>query len=90
MIQGRITDYAQDVTFHIFQLDDDGAVEAEVPNIHGQVEMRVRTERKRDIITVTIDNAVKQWNVMLSNTTSVEVIKGVKVSQDYVGTYNKG
>lgn len=79
-------DYASDITFHIFQLDEGNVVEAEVPDIHGQTEMRVRTERKGDIITVTVDNPSKQWSVMLRNITPVEVMDGVLAYQDSLGT----
>jgi len=79
-------DYASDITFHIFQLDEGNVVEAEVPDIHGQTEMRVRAERKGDIITVTVDNPSKQWSVMLRNITPVEVMDGVLAYQDSLGT----
>ncbi len=82
-------DYCQDVTLHVFELDDGCTATARIPNLRGEYEMNARATRQGDIISITVDNADKPWSVVLHNVGSVELIEGEEVRHDSQGMYIK-
>jgi len=69
-------DYCEDVTFHLFEIEEGNTVKTTVPNLDGTDGMKVTVERKDNIITIQVDNTHKPWNVLLRNVDSVGEVKG--------------
>jgi alpha-D-xyloside xylohydrolase len=69
-------DFARDVTFHLFELDDGGTATATVCNTHGEEELAVHAERSGLCVAVTTRGARKPWRMQLRNVTRVAGVKG--------------
>ncbi|MFY9426709.1 MAG: TIM-barrel domain-containing protein, partial [Caldicoprobacterales bacterium] len=81
--------YCQNVTFHLFEIQEGNTIRTTVPNLDGTDGMKVTAQRKDNIITIQVDNSQQPWNVLLRNIDSVEEAKGGQVSKKEKGIYVK-
>ncbi len=78
-------DYSQDVTFHLFEIEEGNKVQAMISKLDGTVDVIVTAHREGNVIRVQVDNAQKPWNVMLRNIDSVSEVKGGVAEKDDKG-----
>lgn len=82
-------DYSNNVTFHLFQINDGKTVTAEIPTIKGVEDLLVKAKREADVIKIIVNKANKPWNVLLRNIEPRKIIKGEKFKEDNLGVYIK-
>ena len=56
-------DYAQGFTAHIYEPQEGAVLTADIPDEHGGCAVRLRAERKGDLVTVSAQGAAKDWKV---------------------------
>ncbi|HKY54273.1 MAG TPA: alpha-xylosidase, partial [Anaerolineales bacterium] len=71
-------DYANDVTLHAYQLEDEKQVQVEIPTIDGKIETTFTVLRNDDVIRVQRQGSAKPWNVLLMGLTNVKNVEDAK------------
>ena len=79
-------DYADGITFHVFELQDNAAISAHVPTLKGKVVMTVKVSRKGQQAHVQVKGATKSWSVLLRGVSSVQSVEGGIAKSDTFGT----
>jgi len=79
-------DYADGVTFHVFELQDGAAVETLVPNVKGQTALLLRTNRTGEQITFQMEGDVRRWQVVLRNVFAIQAVEGGTVRVEMGGS----
>ena len=79
-------DYADGVTFHIFELSGEEAALAEVPTLKGDVAMSLWAYREDDNIVVRAHGATKPWRALLRGVHSVAEVEGGTAQEHLLGT----
>lgn len=79
-------DYADNVTFHVFELEDGKASTTTVCNLAAETEMTVTIKREGSIIIAETDNSSKQWSIILRNIFDVFSAEGASIVEDALGT----
>lgn len=74
-------DYADNVTLHLFELQDGNAAETIVYNTAGKEELEVKVKRSQNTIFVEYNSIGKPWSLLLRNIASITSIEG--------GTFSK-
>lgn len=69
-------DFANDVTFHVFSLDEGTAVSSSVPTLQGDIDMTLHVRREGQTLHIEADGATKPWRVLLRGITAVSTITG--------------
>jgi len=67
-------DYADGVTFHVFELT--AAASAAVPTPKGKTALTVVARREGEQIRIQVDGARKPWNILLRNVTVLQNVEG--------------
>ncbi|WP_274366003.1 alpha-xylosidase [Paenibacillus thermotolerans] len=79
-------DFADDVTLHLFELEDGGEARTVVYNRDGQAELTVEAVRSRAAIVVKAsDSAGKPWHVLLRGIGAVASAEGAAVERTEQG-----
>jgi alpha-D-xyloside xylohydrolase len=79
-------DYADGVTFHVFEPEDGGAASAVVPALDGSAAMRLEVRRMGKTVHVAVaSDQVQPWRVLLRGVTSVHQPSGCQVQADPLG-----
>ena len=78
-------DFADGVTFHIFELDDGASASAAVPTLEGGVAITVTARREGQWITVEATGATKPWSVLLRGSAIAHVVEGGTSEPDPLG-----
>jgi alpha-D-xyloside xylohydrolase len=78
-------DYAEGVTFHIFELQDGATLSARVPTIKGQVATTVEVSRAGQIVRVQVQGEAKRWRVLLRGIGSIHAVEGGAAQADELG-----
>ncbi|MCS6994020.1 MAG: alpha-xylosidase [Anaerolineales bacterium] len=60
-------DYSQDITLHIYELEEGQRLVVEIPNARGKIETRFEVRREAGNVTITPQNASKPWKALLVN-----------------------
>jgi alpha-D-xyloside xylohydrolase len=79
-------DYADRVTFHVFELQDSVVSSARVPTIDGRVSMTVQVHRNGQDIHVHVQGASRTWSVLLRGIDAVGSVEGGTARADPMGT----
>jgi alpha-D-xyloside xylohydrolase len=79
-------DYADGVTFHVFELQDGAAASAGVPTSKGDVAMTVKVGRVGQQVRVECQGAARPWFVLLQGIASVQSVEGGTAQSDVLGT----
>lgn len=69
-------DYADNVTFHLFELEDGATAESVVHDLKGNVELTVKATRSGDTIEVSAAGAAKPWHLVLRGIASAASVEG--------------
>jgi alpha-D-xyloside xylohydrolase len=79
-------DYADGVTFHVFELEDGATSSARVPATNGDVAMTVEVSRAGQQVRVQARGASRSWSVLLRGIESVRSVQGGTARPDALGT----
>ncbi|MEC0238939.1 alpha-xylosidase [Paenibacillus dokdonensis] len=69
-------DFANDVSFHLFELADGSSASAEVVSMKGEKEMTAAALRSGDVIELTTKGSSKSWSFVLRGLTQVAAVEG--------------
>lgn len=69
-------DYAEGVTFHIFELQDGAETEALVYNTEGEQQIRISAACCKECITIEADTLRSGWRILLRGTEKVSSVEG--------------
>ncbi|MCA9874235.1 MAG: alpha-xylosidase [Anaerolineales bacterium] len=69
-------DYADDVTFHIFSLEEGTAVSVAVPTLEGGTAITLQARREGGILHIAVEAATKPWRILLRGRTAVASVAG--------------
>jgi alpha-D-xyloside xylohydrolase len=78
-------DYADGVTFHLFELNAGEHAEGSVFDMEGNQGMSVSVERTGDSLAIAVSGAKKPWKVQLRNVPSITRVDGGTASSDPLG-----
>jgi alpha-D-xyloside xylohydrolase len=79
-------DYADGVTFHVFEPKDGATIIAHVPSVKGEVAMTVELSREGQQIRIQAKGETKSWSVLLRGVGSIQSVEGGKAKADELGT----
>jgi alpha-D-xyloside xylohydrolase len=79
-------DYADGVTYHVFELEDTGTASASVPAPDGSVTMTVEVRREGDRIDVQVEDVSSSWSVLLRGIEAVQSVEGGIAQTEALGT----
>jgi alpha-D-xyloside xylohydrolase len=79
-------DYADGVTFHVFELEDGATVSARVPGVKGDAAMTVEVSREGQQVRVQVQGTSQSWSVLLRGVASVRSVEGGIAQTDALGT----
>lgn len=79
-------DYANEVTLHVFELQDGSIASTRVYDIHGKVELDVNMQLRDKIVTVNAHGAGKPWSILLRGVTEIHNVEGAGWESDKLGT----
>ncbi|MGC8831949.1 MAG: alpha-xylosidase [Thermoproteota archaeon] len=79
-------DYADEVTFHVFELQDNSRVSARVPTVKGDTAMTIEVSREGKSVQVKAQGASKPWSVLLRGVNRVQSAEGGTAKMDALGT----
>jgi alpha-D-xyloside xylohydrolase len=69
-------DYADGVTYHVFELDEGAVATACVPGLDGQIEVTVEARRTGSRIGVSVQGSTGPWSVLLRGIETVASVAG--------------
>ncbi len=78
-------DYADGVTFHVFQLDDGAAASARVTTQHEDVALSIRINRTGQQIRVEAEGKSRGWSILLRGIETVQGVEGGAAKDDPLG-----
>jgi alpha-D-xyloside xylohydrolase len=78
-------DFADGVTFHVFELQDGATVACRVPSLTGETALTVEATRWGKSVSIRAAGAVKPWRVLLRGAAGVRSIEGGAVQEDPLG-----
>ncbi|MEM2931067.1 MAG: alpha-xylosidase [Thermoproteota archaeon] len=79
-------DYADGVTFHVFELQDNSVASTRVPTMKGGTAMILEAIRVGGSVRVKAEGACKKWFLLLRGITGVKSIEGGTARADSLGT----
>jgi len=79
-------DYADGVTFHVFDVQDGAARLVEVPTLSGDIAMTATFRREGETIQVRVTGAEKRWRVVLRGVESIRSVEGGTAHAESLGT----
>lgn len=79
-------DYADGVTFHVFELQDGKSAISTVYDMEGRAVLEVCAQREGQKISVSTKGIRKFWSVYLRGVGSVELVEGGEFRADAMGT----
>lgn len=69
-------DFADGVTFHVFELAEETAVSRAVPTLQGQPDIALHVRREGNTLHIQAEGAMKPWQVLLRGVTAVAALSG--------------
>jgi alpha-D-xyloside xylohydrolase len=79
-------DYAEGVTFHVFELADGATHEVRVPGAEGGAALTATVRRAGPRIDVDVPDATKPWRVLLRGSAAPQSVEGATVQTETLGT----
>jgi alpha-D-xyloside xylohydrolase len=80
-------DYADGVTFHVFEPADGAECTASLVTVDGQEGTSAAVRRDEDVVRITRKGGRKPWGVCLRNVTGVKGVEGGSAEQRAEGTF---
>jgi alpha-D-xyloside xylohydrolase len=78
-------EYADDVTFHVFQLEDGAEASVIVPTPAGETAQHLSLVRKGRTITIETDGASKRWSICLRGINDLASVEAARIETDKLG-----
>jgi alpha-D-xyloside xylohydrolase len=78
-------DYADGITFHVFEMEKGAALKAAVPNLQGETETELTITRSETAIKVVKTGVKKPWNLLLRNIHKGKPSDDVKAEDSTLG-----
>lgn len=78
-------DFADGVTFHLFELADGATVSTRVPTLKGETALTVTATHTGQEIRVQVEGATRPWSVVLRNVAVVHSVEGGAAQADAQG-----
>lgn len=69
-------DYADNLTLHVFELQDNVEVSRKVPKVNGEVALVFRAKRKGDDVWIDVEGDSESWSVLLRGVKGVRSVDG--------------
>jgi len=79
-------DYANGVTFHVFDLGDGAEVQTVVPTVTGKTALVLHTTRMGNQVTFRAEGDTRRWRVLLRNIPAVQSVEGAQSTAEREGT----
>jgi alpha-D-xyloside xylohydrolase len=79
-------DYADDVVYHVFELDEGAVATAHVPGLDGQIEVTVEARRTGSRIGISVQGSTGPWSVLLRGVEDVVSVEGCAAQAETLGT----
>ena len=79
-------EYADGVTFHVFELDEGVVAKVTIPALDGTIETTVKVRRTGSRIKVSVKGASKPWAVLLRGIEAVASVEGGTAQAEALGT----
>jgi alpha-D-xyloside xylohydrolase len=79
-------EYAENVTFHVFELQDGATLSASVPTPKGDTALTVEMNRTGQEIRARVQGDSHSWRILLRGIESVQSVKGGEAQADKLGT----
>ena len=79
-------EYAADVTFHVFALEDGATGLAHISAANGQIVLTATVRRDGDTVQAQVDGMVQGWRVLLRGGAGVQSVDGGTAQADPLGT----
>ncbi len=79
-------DFADGVTFHVFELTDGALATATVPTLKGQAALTLNVGRQGEQIRVRAEGRLSNWSVLLRGVAAVKEVRGGTAEVDALGT----
>ncbi len=79
-------DYAEGVTFHVFQLEDGATREVRLPGAEGAGSLTAQVRREGGRIQVDVQGATLPWRVLLRGVEATGPVEGGSVQAEALGT----
>jgi alpha-D-xyloside xylohydrolase len=79
-------DFADGVTFQVFNLEEGAAVSTTVPTLQGDRALTFHIRREEGTLDIQVEGAGKSWQVLLRGISAVTTISGGSTKSDTYGT----
>jgi len=79
-------DYAEGITFHIYELEDGAELTCSIPNLDGSIAMNLIAQRKGTEISIEADRTPHDWSVILYSTGIITAPQGCTLKSLDSGT----
>ena len=79
-------DFADGVTFHLFELEDGATASARVPTLKGDTAMTLDARRARQQVHIRAQGTSASWSVLLRGIETVRKVEGGTAQPDTLGT----
>ncbi len=79
-------DYADGVTFHVFELQEGSKASARVPTVKGNTAMILEACREGGSIQVVAEGGSENWSILLRNVDRIRAVEGGVAKPDALGT----
>jgi alpha-D-xyloside xylohydrolase len=79
-------DFADGVTFQVFNLEEGAAVSITVPTLQGDPALTFHIRREEGTLDIQVEGAGKSWQVLLRGISAVTTISGGSTKSDTYGT----
>ncbi len=79
-------DYVDEVTFHVFELQDGATLSTRVRATNGDVAMTVKVSRVGQQVCIDSEGSSKSWSVLLRGVGSVQSVEGGTAEAHVLGT----
>ena len=79
-------DFAEGVTFHVFELQNGKTAKAAVPTVKGDIALTLTANRREQQIEIEVNGESKDWSVLLRGIDAVQEVQGGAAQPEALGT----
>mgnify|MGYP000030777936 CR=1 FL=1 len=79
-------DFAEGVTFHVFELTDGASATATVPTLKGQAALTLNVGRQGGQVRIRAEGRLSNWSVLLRGVAAVKEVRGGTAGAEALGT----
>ncbi|MGI6333950.1 MAG: alpha-xylosidase [Saccharofermentanales bacterium] len=78
-------DYANDITFHVFQMSEGKSLVCEVLDINADLCAKLMITRSHDQISVVVSDTIKPWKILMRGIEKIDHLKNGSAQTDNLG-----